>query len=146
MASTRFLSFVLLLVQLPILIALYQIILSGLSVTGFHGLYNFIPAPQGLNTIFLRMVDLGKRSIVFVLIAAAAQYVQAKLAIYRGKDHVPSQAEKMAQNMAFIGPLVTVFIFYSLPAAVGLYWISSSVFSIIQQLIVNRHLKKTYGE
>lgn len=141
-----FLSFILLLVQLPILIALYQIILSGLSPAGFHGLYSFMNAPQALNTLFLGIIDLKQRSLVLVVIAAIAQYFQARVAIYRSPDHVPSQAEKMARQMAFIGPLVTIFIFYSLPAAVGLYWIASSVFSIIQQLVVNQHLKKIYGE
>ena len=141
-----FLSFILLLVQLPILIALYQIILSGLSAGGFHGLYSFIITPPVLNTLFLHIVNLRQRSLILVIIAAIAQYAQAKLAIYQAPGHVLSPAEKMARQMVFIGPLVTIFVFYALPAAVGLYWIASSVFSIIQQLIVNRHLKKIYGE
>jgi membrane protein insertase Oxa1/YidC/SpoIIIJ len=48
--------------------------------------------------------------------------------------------------MAFIGPLITVVIFYNLPAGVGLYWLVSSIFSIIQQLIVNKRLRNQYGE
>ena len=57
----------------------------------------------------------------------------------------PSPAEKMARQMAFIAPIITIVIFYSLPAAVALYWITSSVFSILQQAIVNKHLRAKFG-
>ena len=48
----------------------------------------------------------------------------------------------MARQMTFIGPIITIFIFYSLPAAVGLYWLITSLFSILQQIIINKHFKK----
>ena len=81
-----------------------------------------------------------------VLLAAIAQYFQARLAIYRSPNAgPPSPAEKMARQMTFIGPVITIVIFYNLPAGVGLYWLISSVFSIVQQLIVNKHLRDKYG-
>jgi len=42
--------------------------------------------------------------------------------------------------------VVTVVIFYNLPAAVGLYWLVTSIFSVVQQLIVNKNLEKIYGK
>jgi YidC/Oxa1 family membrane protein insertase len=143
-----FLSIILLVVQLPILISLYQIILSGLRVGGIGtGLYSFIAAPQTINALFLGIVNLKERSIILVLLAAIAQYFQARLAIYRAPDAgPPSPAERMARQMAFIGPVITIVIFYNLPAGVGLYWFVSSLFSIIQQLIVNKKLREKYGE
>ncbi len=143
-----FLSIVLLVVQLPILIALYRIILSGLGAGGIgSGLYSFIPEPHAINALFLGILDLKQRSIILVLLAALAQYFQSKLAIYRAPNAgPPSPAERMARQMVFIGPIITVVIFYNLPAGVGLYWLISSLFSIIQQLIVNKHLRDKYGE
>jgi len=47
----------------------------------------------------------------------------------------------MARQMSYIGPLVTIFIFYSLPSAVGLYWFVTSLFSIGQQFIINKHFR-----
>ena len=143
-----FLSIVLLVVQLPILISLYQIILSGLKVGGIgSGLYSFIASPQTINALFLGLVNLKERSLVLVFLAAIAQYFQARLAIYRAPNAgPPSSVERMAKQMAFIGPIITVVIFYNLPAGVGLYWFVSSLFSIIQQLIVNKHLRDKYGE
>ena len=143
-----FLSIILLVVQLPILISLYQIILSGLRAGGIgSGLYSFVTAPQTINTLFLGVIDLKERSIILVLLAAISQYFQARLAIYRSPDAAgpPSPAERMARQMAFIGPVITVVIFYNLPAGVGLYWLISSLFSVVQQLIVNKHLRDKYG-
>ena len=47
--------------------------------------------------------------------------------------------------MAYIAPIMTLVIFFALPAAVTLYWFTTSVFSMIQQYFVNRHLQEKYG-
>lgn len=136
----------LLLIQLPILIALYQIIRSNLGVDVLSQLYSFVAVPNHINSIFLGLVNLSNKNIILVILAAIAQYFQAKLAIYQAKGVPPSQAQKIASQMVFIGPIITIFIFYNFPAAVGLYWLASSVFSVFQQLIVNKKLKEKYGE
>ena len=143
-----FLSILLLIVQLPILIALYRIILSGLGPSGVgSGLYSFVPAPGAINAFFLGILNLQQKSVILVLLAAISQYFQSRLAIYRSPDAgPPSSVERMARQMTFIGPLITLIVFYNLPAAVGLYWLVSSLFSIIQQIIVNRNLRNKYGD
>ena len=143
-----FLSIILLVVQLPILIALYHIILSGLGTGGIgEGLYSFVAAPTSINAVFLGILNLKEKSIILVVLAALSQYFQSRLAIYRSPDAgPPSSVEKMARQMAFIGPIITLVVFYNLPAGVGLYWLISSIFSIIQQIIVNKHLRDKYGD
>jgi YidC/Oxa1 family membrane protein insertase len=142
-----FSSILLLIIQLPILIALYRIMLSGLVGGALTGLYSFVSAPATINALFLGFIDLRAKNFWLVFLAAIAQYFQARLAIWRDpKNTAPLSApEKMARQMAFIGPLITIVIFYNLPAAVGLYWLSSSLFSILQQIIVNRHLRRKFG-
>jgi YidC/Oxa1 family membrane protein insertase len=54
-----------------------------------------------------------------------------------------SDAERMGRNMVFFAPLITLFVFWQFPAAVSLYWVITSAFSIAQQLIVNRQLAQT---
>jgi YidC/Oxa1 family membrane protein insertase len=141
-----FSGFLFLLIQIPILIALYQIIQSNLSVSELTHLYSFIQAPNHINDMFLGFINLSDKNITFVLLAAIAQYFQSKLAIYKIKGVEPSQTQKMANQMAFIGPLLTIFIFYNFPGAIALYWLSSSVFSIFQQLIINKKLRDKYGD
>lgn len=142
-----FSSILLLLIQLPILIALYRIILSGLGAGEMSGLYSFVHNPGAINFTFFGIVNLAQRSLLLVVLAGIAQYFQARLAIWRNPDASAtlSPAEKIARQMAFIGPVFTVIIFYNLPAAVGLYWLATSVFSIVQQLIVNRRIQEKYG-
>lgn len=139
-----FSSILLLIVQIPIMIALYWVVRSALTPGDITGLYSFVAQPQAINALFLGFFNLAQPSVVLILLAALAQYFQAKLAIYRDpSDKGPlAPAEKMARQMVFIGPLVTIFIFYTLPAAVGLYWLVTSLFSIGQQIVINRHFKR----
>lgn len=143
-----FSSILLLIIQLPILLALYRIILYQLAPgVALAGLYPFVTAPATINAMFLGFINLQAKNIWLVLIAAAAQFLQARLAIWKNPAAGAGQstAEKMARQMAFIAPVVTIVIFYSLPSAVAIYWITSSIFSIIQQTIVNRHLRAKFG-
>jgi len=143
-----FSSFFLLIIQLPILLALYRIILYELAGgAALAGLYSFVSAPAAINAMFLGFINLQVKNIWLVLLAAGAQFIQARLAIWRNPNTsaAPSSAEKMAKQMAFIAPVITLVIFYNLPAAVALYWLTSSCFSIIQQAVVNKRLRAQFG-
>lgn len=133
-----FAGFLFLLVQLPILIALYQIFLNSQSKDFLSGLYGFIFRPDHINTSFLGLINLGGPSILMVGLAALAQYLQGVLSLPRVQDHEPTPAEKMGRQMVFIAPVITLVIFYNLPAAVSLYWLVATIFSIFQQIIVNK--------
>lgn len=139
-----FSSIFLLIVQIPVMLALFWVVRSGLTSGTLTGLYSFVAQPQSINPIFLGIVNLAQPNIVLILLAAVAQYFQSRLAIYRDPNSAgaPSAAEKMARQMTFIGPIVTVVVFYGLPAAIGLYWLVTSLFSILQQIIINRHFQK----
>jgi len=141
-----FSSIILLIIQIPIMLAFYWVVRSGFGVAQFSNLYSFVSQPQTINGLFLGLVNLTKPNFILILLAALAQYFQARLAIYRAPaGNVPSTAEKMARQMAFIAPLMTIAIFYNLPSAIGLYWLVSSLFSVIQQYFINQHLQKKYG-
>lgn len=149
-----FSGILLILIQLPVLIALYQIFLRNLTPDSLIGLYSFVSPPADLNDSFLGLISLREQGIVggnilILFLAALAQYFQGKLSLPQGKDTEKkelSQAEKMAKRMVFIGPVFTVVIFSGLPAAVGLYWLTTSIFSVIQQSIVNRELNGELGK
>ena len=134
-------GFLLLLVQLPVLIAIYQVLLRGFSPELMGQLYDFVARPKELHTSLLGLLDLQKPSILMVSLAAAAQYFQGVLMLpkaERGKDLSPP--EKVARQMVYFGPILTIVIFFNLPAAIGLYWLATSVFSVIQQIYINKTL------
>jgi len=131
-----FSGFLLLLIQLPILIALYRVFLSGLSEISHLG---------PINNLFLGVIDLSQKNVLIVIAAAVIQYYQGKLAL--PKINKPSNeldiAERMGKQMVFMGPILTfVFLyFFNLPSAVALYWLTTSAFSVIQQIIINKKIK-----
>ena len=122
-------SFGLLLIQLPILIALYQVFLS--------------PLP-GIDQSFLGLINLQERSTLMVVIAALLQYFLGILSIDKNAP-ADDPGARMGRNMAVIGPLITVLVLYSLPAAVALYWIATTAFSIAQQMHVSARYGKNTG-
>lgn len=133
-------------IQIPILIALYRIFLHGFAPERMAALYSFIANPGTLHTSLLGLINLNERSILLVALAALLQFFQGKLALPpRDPNRPPSPQESIGRNMMIVGPLMTLLIFYRLPAAVALYWAVSSLVSIVQQWIVNKdlaHLRK----
>jgi len=149
-----------LLIQLPILIALYQVFIAGIvpdPTTGFlatkqlDGLYApfrdfFTSAP--LHTMSLGLFDVSHRkNILLALFAAAATFWQSRMLLAKrppkeagagGKDE--DQAAAMNRNMAYIMPVATFFFSYTFPAGLALYWLVSTLFQILQQWIfLRRH-------
>lgn len=136
-----FSGFLFILIQLPILIALYQIARNSLREGFFSGLYPFLHAPAVFAPSFFGLINLQERNIILVILTAAAQFLQGKLSLPQGHGGTLSQAERMSRQMVYMAPLLTVFIFFNLPSAVVLYWFTTSVFSIFQQLFINRKLR-----
>lgn len=134
-----FSSFVLILVQLPILIALYRVFSKGIALVRAEDLYAFIAAPSRFENSFLHLINLQNPNILIVGFAALAQYFQGRLALGRRGE---AGADRMARQMTFMGPALTLFFLFSLPAAIGLYWLVSSLFSLVQQVLIQRSLAK----
>ncbi len=135
-----FSGFLLLLIQLPILIALYQIFLNVSRPDVLGNLYSFISPPAELNPWLFGLINLTKPNIVIVGLAVIAQYFQGRLALPKSQEAQASQAAKIGQKMVWIAPLITLAVLWNLPAAVGLYWLTTSAFSAVQQQVVNKKL------
>ncbi|MBI1838831.1 MAG: YidC/Oxa1 family membrane protein insertase [Candidatus Colwellbacteria bacterium] len=134
----------LLLVQLPILFAIYRVFISGFDVNGFSEsslqmLYPFVRRPENISDTLFSLVNLTKTSYVLIALAAGAQYLQGKLSLPKPKPgYSPNEAEKIGRNMIYVMPAFTAIILFNVPAAIALYWLITTGFSIIQQIIVNR--------
>lgn len=129
------------LVQFPVLIALYRVFFTGLNLENMNNLYSFVQKPETLNFMFLGLIDLSQRSLVLAFLAGFLQFIQSKMimpqksARQKGGSKPGSLdfASLMGQQMTYFMPLITVFIALSLPAALPLYWIVITLFGIIQQ-------------
>lgn len=138
-------NFLFLLIQLPILIALFRIILNAPTPEILSGAYGFIQSPDTLNPYFLGLINLTKTNILIVVLATAATYIQGQTSLARtreaGKGKEPTSAQKVSRNLVYIMPAVTFLVLFRLPAAIGLYWLVTSLFSIFQQHNINKKLR-----
>lgn len=124
-------------IQIPILIALYQVFWSGLNPKELVGLYGFVSNPGQINAMFLGLINLSKPNIVFAIIAGVVQYYQTKMLSPKKKAGSDSDVASMMQKqMMYIFPVFTILILFGLPSALGLYWIFSGLLSIVQQYFI----------
>jgi len=133
-----------LLIQLPFLLAVYQVFIQGLKNGSLNLLYPFIKNPGSINTISLGIVDLSKRSIIIAILAGIAQFWQSKMMITKKAMSQSSNTmtSNMNKQMLYLMPLLTVFIGSSLPAGLTLYWFFTTILSGLQQLIILKKSEK----
>ncbi len=118
------------LIQLPILIGMYQVFYRGIS-GGAHLLYSTVTLPQQLSGVFLG-VNLLEVSIVLAVIAGIAQALQLKLSpTMKHADPNDPQA-RMSRMMIFIIPVMITVAGATLPASLSLYFIANAVVSLVQ--------------
>jgi len=126
-----FSGFALLIVQLPVFIALFQIFAHQALGSVFD------------SHLFLGLINLEVKNIYLAVFAAGIQYLQSKMMLPKqtNKGEKGGPMESIGKTMVFIGPVFTVIILMNLPAALGLYWTVSNIFSVIQQFYINKKTK-----
>ena len=155
-----------LLIQMPILLVIYNIILNITSLKNEFYLYDFLPEFHISQIVynFFGMNLLEAGGIVGLCLAvsvAAIQFIQIKLSLINkpkveAKDSVVLEKKKWATDYNSMMPdpeLMNKFMLYGMPAMVwvftftlvawvGIYWGVSTLFAILQQLFVNKIIKK----
>lgn len=130
-----------LLVQLPILLALYWVMRDGLTSTNLNAqLYSFVANPGTINPFTFGHFSLLTPSIWLAILAGGAQFLQAKTMSRQmppknagegSKDE--SMAAMMNKQMLYMMPVMTVLIGFRLPAGLTLYWFWSTILMAAQQ-------------
>lgn len=149
-----------LLIQMPFLFALYPVILN---------IKEYVPAiksaPDVVNKFLtipnitvspLEMIknsgSYGLPAAVIIITAIAlpaisgiTQYLSTILMQSASKSPVSDDSNPMAgtmKSMNIMMPLMSVFIVFSSPCAIGIYWVISAMVRLIQQLSINKYLSK----
>lgn len=141
----------LVLIQIPIIFALYYVFFKGINFDG-NLLYSFIPAPDTHNMLFLGLLDITHKSLVLAVLAGVSQFLQAHFmpkpkslpTSAQGGSFQESFAKSMNAQMKYVFPFVVAFIAYSISGAVALYWITSNLFMVGQQIYIKK--KEFSGE
>ncbi len=130
-----------LIIQLPVLIALYQSFQAGFDTKALGPLlYSFTANPGAISHLMFGIFDLSKPSLELAVAAGAATFIQSKLMMkFRpmpatvAKPGEPNMQKMMQTQMTYVMPFFTVFISMSLPAALALYWLVTTLFTIGQE-------------
>ena len=133
-------SFLALLIQLPILFVLFSIFSTGFTAESASHLYSFVAMPRETAHGFFGLLDLHERSIFIAGIVGAAQFIQGKLSLKISGSASEGAVAKATKNMIFIMPIVVFLIGMQLPAAVGLYYATTTIFGAAQQWYINRSI------
>ncbi|MEK7103924.1 MAG: YidC/Oxa1 family membrane protein insertase [Patescibacteria group bacterium] len=139
----------LLLLQLPILIALYQVFLKVLNKGSLDGiLYSFVNNPAQINTTFFWVIGLDNKIFIGVLavLAGLAQYYQTKISSTGQPKNSVAGGQKdfsnlMQKQMLYFFPVLGAIVVWQFGAVIGLYWVFNSVISIVEQMIINKKQK-----
>lgn len=131
------------LIQLPILIALYQVFFRGLDPASLDALYSFVSRPEAIDPWFFGLVDLSKSNAIMAVLAGALTYVQSRMMMPKqaANSGASDFSAIMQKQMLYMMPVITVFITWKLPSGLALYWIVTTLFSIFQQYISLRTKK-----
>lgn len=136
------------LIQLPVLFILYYVFSISLDASRFDLLYAFTPRPETINTHFL-WFDLAKVDpFILPFLAGGLQFIASKQLMPRSLTKATAGEAKQfdvmgsfSKQMLYIFPVMTIFIARSLPAALAIYWIVTTLFSIGQQFLLLRSVK-----
>lgn len=144
-----FSSLLLFIIQIPIIIALYLVFLhEAFPNINVDLLYTFVPIPEVISLSFLGFFEITEKSILLALAAGITAFFQVRFAMPapgpRKED--ASMKDDMIRNlqiqMRYLMPvLITVFA-YMISAVVALYFITSNLFAIGQELYMRQTVKK----
>ncbi len=84
-------------------------------------------------------------SVVIPVLAVISQFIQGKLqsAVNANKKtNTDDPAQQTTKMMTTIMPIMSGAFCLMLPIGVGIYWIASAIFTIIQTLFINKYLDK----
>lgn len=146
-----FSSILLMLIQIPIVFALYFVFANGgLPEIKTEDLYSFVPHMVNIQHILFG-VDFTKASPVIGVVAAVAQYIQIRLSLtnmptVENKPSTEMKPEEIMQKqmsfmMKYFIPVLIFIASLKVSAAVAVYWIVSSIFMIAQELYFRNKFK-----
>lgn len=128
-----------LIIQLPIIIALYRVFITVLKTTD-----------GTISPFFLGIINLSQKSAILAVLAGIAQFFASKMAMKRtvsvpqpGISEKAAQTQKnMTRQMTYFFPILTVVMAWNFPAGLPFYWIVSTLLGLAQDY----YLYKKYGK
>ncbi|MDR1131420.1 MAG: YidC/Oxa1 family membrane protein insertase [Oscillospiraceae bacterium] len=74
------------------------------------------------------------------VVSGLLSFLSAKVS--NASNPAAAQQQQQMKGMTYMMPLVSVYIGFVMPAALGIYWIAQSAFTIVQDAVLNRHYNR----
>ena len=148
-----------LLIQMPFLFALYPVIYNiqeyvphiTNEANKFLTIPNMTITPSAMISAVRNGENFGFPSAVIIITAillpvlsGATQYISVRLSqnISGSSQQMDNQMAGTMKTMNVTMPLFSVFMVFSLPTGIGVYWVVSAVVRCVQQIVINKYLSK----
>ncbi|MBR5097633.1 MAG: membrane protein insertase YidC [Spirochaetales bacterium] len=132
------------LIQFPILIAMYGLLNKHFELRGAMFIPGWIPdlsVPETIATLGFNIPLLGNEIHLLPILYTISMIFSMKYT-QSSQNQNASQGKGMMWFMTYGMPILFFFILYSAPSGLLLYWSSQNLLSMIQQFYTNHKLKK----
>ncbi|MFH2085224.1 MAG: YidC/Oxa1 family membrane protein insertase [bacterium] len=127
--------------QFIVLIALYQVFMHTLGGNGMGEINTsfFLWDLKVKDTTFILPVLAGILQLVtsLAILPAVENEPEKRQGSVEDKKDVADMATSLQQQMVFMMPIMTVIFSLQFPSGLALYWVVTTAFSLVQQLIVS---------
>ncbi len=128
------------LIQMPIFFALYKLLYQSIDLRGASWWFvQDLSQPDRLFMLPWNLPLVGDAFNILPLFVAATQMVTSKFTMQTPTDPQQAQMQKM---MIYFMPVMILVLTYSFPSGLMLYWMVSNLWQVVQQLWVNKHIRK----
>jgi YidC/Oxa1 family membrane protein insertase len=134
-----------LLIQMPIFFAMYNMFNNHFDLRGAMFIPGWIPdlsAPEHFINFGFTVPFLGWDSLHLLPFV----YVGSQILYTKVTQTPDMQSNKQMKMMMYLMPVMFFFILYNMPTGLEVYWIFSNVFTMVQQLLINRYMAKKKAE
>lgn len=134
------------LIQLPFLIAMFDLLKSSFQLRGasfIPGWIDNLTAPDVLFSWQTPIFFIGNQFHLLPILLGVVMFFQQRLFSTAPKD--PNKMTDQQRQQKAMGSIMTVVftvMFYHFPSGLNLYWLSSMLLGILQQMITNKILDK----
>ena len=123
------------LIQIPVFIALFNVLRSAVELR--YAPFLWISDLSEPEALFASWFPFGGLNILPILMAVSTGLQSA---------FTPSTGDRQQQRMMMVFmPVMMLFMFYSFPSALSLYWFLSNLFSIVQMWVIRRQTAPKAG-
>lgn len=128
------------LLQMPVLLALYVVFAQSVELRGQNFLWiTDLSGPDRLFDWGVSLPLLGSSFNVLPILMAVTNYIQMRIMRMPATDELQ---ERIQRQMTIMMPIMFIFFLYTLPSGLILYWIVSNCVSILQSIMTKRIIAK----